>query len=74
MSLAARVTEAGEPPVTADVEPPAPGTGQAAVELRAAPITPLDLLCPSGVSYFGAPAVPYTPGAQGVGHCEGRLA
>ncbi|WP_204045275.1 quinone oxidoreductase family protein, partial [Acrocarpospora phusangensis] len=33
----------------------------------AAPITPLDVLCASGTSYFGQPALPYIPGVQGVG-------
>ncbi|WP_433043436.1 zinc-binding dehydrogenase [Dactylosporangium sp. CS-033363] len=37
------------------------------VAVTAAPITPLDLFCASGTSYFGAPAVPYVPGVQGVG-------
>ncbi|WP_197038756.1 quinone oxidoreductase family protein [Herbidospora cretacea] len=32
-----------------------------------APITPLDLLCATGTSYFGEPALPYVPGVQGVG-------
>ena len=35
--------------------------------MRAAPITPLDLLCASGTSYFGPPELPYVPGVQGVG-------
>jgi NADPH:quinone reductase-like Zn-dependent oxidoreductase len=35
--------------------------------VHAAPITPLDVLCASGTSYFGAPALPYVPGVQGVG-------
>ena len=42
------------------------------LELTAAPITPLDLLCASGRSYFGSPQVPYVPGVQGVGRVEGR--
>jgi NADPH:quinone reductase-like Zn-dependent oxidoreductase len=33
-------------------------------------VNPLDLLCASGVSYFGAPALPYVPGTQGVGVIE----
>jgi NADPH2:quinone reductase len=35
--------------------------------VTAAPVNPLDLLCASGTSYFGAPPVPYVPGTQGVG-------
>lgn len=41
--------------------------GQALVRVVAAPISPLDLLCASGKSYFGAPTLPYIPGVQGVG-------
>src|SRR5256885_10473503 len=33
-------------------------------------LVPLDLLCASGTSYFGPPAVPYVPGVQGVGVVE----
>jgi NADPH:quinone reductase-like Zn-dependent oxidoreductase len=38
-----------------------------AVSVTAAPITPLDVLCASGTSYFGVPETPYVPGVQGVG-------
>jgi NADPH:quinone reductase-like Zn-dependent oxidoreductase len=41
------------------------------VELTAAPIVPLDLLCASGTSYFGVPSTPYVPGVQGVGTVDG---
>jgi NADPH:quinone reductase-like Zn-dependent oxidoreductase len=44
--------------------------GQSLVRVVAAPLVPLDLLCASGTSYFGAPAVPYVPGVQGVGVIE----
>jgi NADPH2:quinone reductase len=40
--------------------------------VAAAPISPLDLLCASGTSYFGVPATPYVPGVQGVGVAGGR--
>jgi NADPH:quinone reductase-like Zn-dependent oxidoreductase len=51
-----------------DVHPvPARGAGQALIRVTAAPISPLDLLCASGTSYFGAPTLPYAPGVQGVG-------
>src|SRR5256714_11461811 len=43
------------------------GKGQALVRVTAAPISPLDLLCASGTSYFGAPRLPYIPGVQGIG-------
>jgi NADPH:quinone reductase len=41
--------------------------GHVLVDVAAAPITPLDVLCASGTSYFGPPALPYVPGVQGVG-------
>jgi NADPH:quinone reductase-like Zn-dependent oxidoreductase len=44
--------------------------GTTVVRVTAAPIVPLDLLCASGTSYFGRPAVPYVPGVQGVGVVE----
>ena len=44
-----------------------PGPGELLVAVTAVPITPLDLLCASGTSYFGAPALPYVPGVQAVG-------
>ena len=57
----------GEPPVVVDRAEPVPSDGQVMVEVTAAPITPLDLLCASGTSYFGVPRTPYVPGVQGVG-------
>jgi len=49
---------------------PRRGPGQALIRVSAAPVNPLDLLCASGTSYFGAPALPYVPGTQGVGVIE----
>jgi NADPH2:quinone reductase len=49
---------------------PVPGPGDLTVTVVAVPITPLDVLCASGTSYFGAPATPYVPGVQGVGHLD----
>jgi len=46
---------------------PRPGPGQALIRVLAVPISPLDLLCASGTSYFGPPHLPYIPGTQGVG-------
>jgi NADPH:quinone reductase len=71
---AAQIVEPGRPPVVADREPPAPGEGQVLVDVLAAPITPLDLLCATGTSYFGQPATPYVPGVQGVGRIGDRIA
>ena len=64
---AAHVTVHGRPPALADVQDPRPGDGEVLVAVTAVSITPLDLLCASGTSYFGAPALPYVPGVQGVG-------
>ena len=60
---AAQIHAAGQPPVVVDRPVPAGAT----VTVTAAPITPLDLLCASGTSYFGVPELPYVPGVQGVG-------
>jgi NADPH:quinone reductase-like Zn-dependent oxidoreductase len=64
---AAVLTGYGTPPEVADRPDPAAGPGQALLRVTAAPIVPLDLLCASGTSYFGAPPLPYVPGVQGVG-------
>ncbi|GAA4245372.1 zinc-binding dehydrogenase [Dactylosporangium darangshiense] len=64
---AALIVQCGRPPVVAEYEAPQDGPDTRAVTVTAAPITPLDVLCASGTSYFGAPAVPYVPGVQGVG-------
>jgi NADPH:quinone reductase-like Zn-dependent oxidoreductase len=64
---AALLREYGGPPRPARHRLPAPGPGQALVRVTAAPIAPLDLLCATGTSYFGAPRLPYVPGVQGVG-------
>lgn len=69
---AAQIVEPGRPPEVAERAAPAPGDGEVLVEVRAAPITPLDLLCATGTSYFGRPATPYVPGVQGVGVVGGR--
>ncbi|MPZ83267.1 MAG: zinc-binding dehydrogenase [Actinophytocola sp.] len=69
---AAEIHEPGQPPVVGERADPTPGPGAVLVEVRAAPITPLDLLCASGTSYFGRPATPYVPGVQGVGVVDGR--
>ena len=64
---AAVVTAHGEPASYADHPDPNPADGQVLVRITAAPVVPLDLLCASGTSYFGQPALPYVPGVQGVG-------
>ncbi|RZU31934.1 quinone oxidoreductase family protein [Blastococcus saxobsidens] len=67
---AAVLTEPGRSPAYTAHPDPAPPAGQSLVRVTAAPIVPLDLLCASGTSYFGRPAVPYVPGVQGVGVVE----
>jgi NADPH:quinone reductase len=70
---AAEIRTPGEPPVVAERAAPTAGDGETVVEVLAAPITPLDLLCATGTSYFGKPATPYVPGVQGVGRVGGRV-
>jgi NADPH:quinone reductase-like Zn-dependent oxidoreductase len=60
----------GQPPSHAEHPDPVAGEGVSIVRVTAAPIVPLDLLCASGTSYFGPPALPYVPGVQGVGVVE----
>jgi NADPH:quinone reductase-like Zn-dependent oxidoreductase len=60
----------GEPPTHTEHPDPVAGPGSSVVRVTAAPIVPLDLLCATGTSYFGAPALPYVPGVQGVGVVE----
>lgn len=63
---AARITAYGEPPeITGEASEPS-GEG-ALVATTHAPVTPLDVLCATGTSYFGAQPLPYVPGVQGVG-------
>ena len=64
---AASLLAHGQPPAVQERPAPQTGEGRLLVEVHAAPITPLDVLCASGTSYFGAPALPYVPGVQGVG-------
>ncbi|GAA3815848.1 zinc-binding dehydrogenase [Sphaerisporangium flaviroseum] len=69
---AAEIHTPGRPPLVVDRVMPVPGPGETLVEVLAAPITPLDLLCASGTSYFGRPTTPYVPGVQGVGTAGGK--
>ena len=64
---AAVIHTLGAPPAYAEHPDPTPGAGESLVQVTAAPIVPLDQLCASGTSYFGAPTTPYVPGVQGVG-------
>jgi NADPH:quinone reductase-like Zn-dependent oxidoreductase len=64
---AALVRACGSPPEHGTTAAPERGPGTTLVAVTAASITPLDVLCATGTSYFGEPAVPYVPGVQGVG-------
>jgi NADPH:quinone reductase-like Zn-dependent oxidoreductase len=64
---AAVIVRHGDAPQHRSHPVPRRGPGQALIRVTAAPISPLDLLCASGTSYFGAPPLPYAPGVQGVG-------
>ena len=64
---AAVLHDHGQAPEYGQHPVPRRAAGQALIRVTAAPVNPLDLLCASGVSYFGAPALPYVPGTQGVG-------
>jgi NADPH:quinone reductase-like Zn-dependent oxidoreductase len=63
---AAVITEHGRPPVVHERDLAATADATL-IAVAAAPITPLDVLCAGGKSYFGPPALPYVPGVQGVG-------
>lgn len=67
---AAVVRAPGTAPEYAEHPTPVAGEGSTVVRVTAAPVVPLDLLCASGVSYFGVPRTPYVPGVQGVGVVE----
>ncbi|HEX2133375.1 MAG TPA: zinc-binding alcohol dehydrogenase family protein [Actinophytocola sp.] len=69
---AAEIHTLGEPPAVVERRLPVPAPDETLVEVLAAPITPLDLLCASGASYFGRPRTPYVPGVQGVGLADGN--
>lgn len=64
---AAVLSSYGSAPEPAERPDPVAGPGQQLIRVTAAPIVPLDLLCATGTSYFGAPPLPYVPGVQGVG-------
>ncbi|MFD0736146.1 quinone oxidoreductase family protein [Planotetraspora mira] len=64
---AAVIRACGDAPAAGERDRPRREKGRAVVSVLAAPITPLDLLCASGTSYFGVPELPYVPGVQGVG-------
>lgn len=64
---AAQLHTCAQPPRVVEMDAPRPDVGSSLIAVSAAPITPLDLLCAGGDSYFGEPVTPYVPGVQGVG-------
>ena len=64
---AALVETIGEPPVPGEWGDPERGEGQALVDVRAAPINPIDVATASGRFYGGTPDAPYVPGVEGLG-------
>ena len=52
MMRAAVIDVCGTPPSIGERPAPEPGPGEVRVRVTAASITPLDLLCASGTSYF----------------------
>lgn len=64
---AALIRQCGGSPLVGEQPDPQPAPGDLTVRVTAASITPLDLLCAFGTSYFGEPATPYVPGVHGVG-------
>lgn len=70
MMRAALLHECGAAPAIGERALPVPTDDERAVTVTAASITPLDVLCASGTSYFGTPATPYVPGVQGVGELD----
>ncbi|MEU0877427.1 zinc-binding alcohol dehydrogenase family protein [Lentzea sp. NPDC005914] len=69
---AALIEQLGQPPSLASRDKPAVLADHVVVDVLAAPIMPLDLLCATGTSYFGSPETPYIPGVQGIGTVGGR--
>jgi NADPH:quinone reductase-like Zn-dependent oxidoreductase len=63
---AAALKELGGPSVYEDTEEPVPGDGQVVVGMMAAAVDHVDWR--SGHFYLGPPALPSTPGMDGVGH------
>ncbi|WP_329088575.1 quinone oxidoreductase family protein [Streptosporangium sp. NBC_01469] len=69
---AVEIHEPGRPPTVVERDAPEAVPGETLIKVTAAPVTPLDLLCAGGTSYFGRPRTPYVPGVQGVGTVGGE--
>jgi NADPH2:quinone reductase len=64
---AAVIERYGEPPVVRDVAEPKPD-GARLIQVRVAPLNPVDISIASGKFYAGSPPTPYVPGGEGIGH------
>jgi NADPH2:quinone reductase len=60
-------SELGETPELRDVPEPVPASGEALIEVLAAPLNPVDLGVASGRFFAGSPPVPYVTGSEAVG-------
>jgi len=68
---AAVLRQHGRPPICGSHPSPRRRPGEALIRVTAAPVNPPGLLCASGTSYSGPPALPYVPGAHGAGTVTG---
>ncbi len=70
-TVAARLVEHGKPLRVTELDVPAPGGDEAAVDMRYGGVNPVDRYRASGTVDAGSP-VPRTLGAEGAGTFEGR--
>jgi NADPH2:quinone reductase len=72
---AAQIAQLGAPPAIADVDLPAAGPEELAVEVLASALNPIDIAVANGAFFAGHPELPYVPGAEAVGRVidGGRL-
>jgi NADPH2:quinone reductase len=61
------VTELGRPPSLGEAPRPERASGEALLEIIAAPLNPVDISVASGAFFAGSPPVPYVAGAEAVG-------
>lgn len=64
---AAVIERYGEPPVVREVEEPKADRARL-IEVRGAPLNPVDISIASGKFYAGSPPTPYVPGGEGIGY------
>src|SRR5919109_3458323 len=63
---AAVIEQYGQPPVLRDMPEPKADAGTL-VEVRGAPLNPVDISMASGRFYATPPPTPYVPGGEGIG-------